>query len=34
MVLANDRPVAIVAQQIMTWLDWAWTVRVTGAVRA
>ena len=23
MVLANDRPVAIVAQQIMTWLDWA-----------
>ena len=23
MVLANDRPVAIVAQQVMTWLGWA-----------
>jgi hypothetical protein len=22
MVLANDRPVAIVAQQVMTWLGW------------
>jgi len=22
-VLANDRPVGIVAQQVMTWLGWA-----------